>query len=317
MPGAYTSTSRRQNLSTTATLIHRLRHSLRNKGARQPPTVPNHSPSARINLDKRRSRTGSKSLEAPTSSSSRHELVQIEDRGEYTQPRYGNVNMFWNSVMVEANEQEDGHQVAEGQSKRTSTEDSGSADTSQLYNAHQMRSSIQTSRNLKIQSPQQTSPLTSPRPSKPTPTDHPCPPPPPPPSPQQPVTLLPPHDLFTTPLTWNKALTRILTNPRTSPSLVRSVLARSQNLHFHPSQERRGVQMRDVAMVPNFSYPICGAWWYRAWYGTDQSLICEGDDGKGKLIREDNDVRFLDLEGGGIEDENELYRASTPVSVLL
>jgi len=223
------------------------------------------------------------SLEAPTSSSSRHKLVQIEDRGEYTQPRYGNVDMFWNSVMVEAIEQEEEHQVAEGQSKRTSRDDTGSADTRQLYNAHQVRSSNQTSHNLKTQSPRQTSPLTSPRPFKLTPTNHPAPAPPPlPPFPlQHPATLLPPYDLFTTPLTWNKALTRILTNPRTSPSLVRFVLARSQKSHDHSSQERRGVQMRDVAMVPNFSYPICGAWWYRAWYGLDQSLIREGDGGKG------------------------------------
>jgi hypothetical protein len=36
--------------------------------------------------------------------------VKIEDKGEYTEQRYGAVNVYWNSIMVEASKEREGEE---------------------------------------------------------------------------------------------------------------------------------------------------------------------------------------------------------------
>ncbi|KAJ4989185.1 hypothetical protein SVAN01_05264 [Stagonosporopsis vannaccii] len=347
MPSTYTLISRPQNLSKTAKLIHRLRQPLRTKRTHHPSTTPAHFPSARMKQDKRRPSTEDESLEAPASPNSRHELVLIEDKGEYTQLRYDNVNVFWNSVMVESNEheqaseQENARRLLGSENKRARRGSCGFANPKQLYKAFQRRSSNRTSLSLETTLPQQTSFLIDPQSANSTPTDRPAissrTPSPALASSQRP-TAPTPCSPSSIPLTWNSALTLILTSSNTDPLLARRVIARSRKPHL-PSQDGRRVEMCDVGMVPNFSYPIRGACWHRAWYGSDRVCVegdidadlgagVEGEDGREErrgesggvgpvFVRkqkgEDADVSFLDLDKGRMGEEDSLYRAPTPI----
>lgn len=354
MPKAYTLTPRPQNLSTIATLIHRLRHPLRIKRTHRPSTQPSHSSSTRKNQDQHRLKARDERLDIPTSHDPPLELAEIEDKGEYTKQRYGNVESFWNSVLVETSEQNQTRRTIGHDNKRVKGKRCGFDDTEELYRAYRSRSSGQGSRSTDTGVPQQTnSHAVDPAPpgvcaSSAVPTgmiirtDE----------ANQHVSLPQKSRLRASKLTWNKTLTTILTRLQSVSSPARTVLARSHSrsrsrslprsssYSHNPSHPHRAqatevegeveVDMRDVAMVPNFSYPLRSAPWYTCeWWddgggqGTGAGWDVGGERGSVQL-GEDDDVSFLNLngEGGGYRDEDgeveeeaevdSLYRAPTP-----
>jgi hypothetical protein len=272
MPRAYTLTPRPKNLSTTATLVHRLRHPLRLQRVRYPAHPLPNSYSVPTESDERRPPAEDNWLEEPTSQGSPYELVEIEDRGEYTEQRYGNVDQYWNSVMVEATpEEKERRRIAEEARRREKRNGRVFDNTEKLYSALNKPQQNQHSSSVTNQRVSLTG-LTSP----PAPTGNPdC-------FATQPeqdtnedryITLtentstavLTTNQAAHAELTWNSALTQILASPGIDPSVASSIRARARD---EPNNE---VDMREVSIVPNFSYPIANARWSDACRAADWS----------------------------------------------
>lgn len=243
MPRAYTLTQRPPNLSAVAKLMHRLRHPLRTQRVRQSSITPSHLPSARTGPDKRRPRVKNEWLEASTSRSPHH-LCEIQDKGEYTEQRYGDVDTYWNSVMVEANEDE------QFQNKRSRSQ--RIANTYIAKPAEQTYISLAPPATDLTQSDHTVTPYAYVRTVD---IDD---------NSDRLITLTtttrnasPTHDLTSDYLTWNSALNAILASPFIDPSVSAAVRSRARS---RPDGEV-GVDKRDVGMVPNFSYPIASAAW--------------------------------------------------------
>ena len=341
MPKAYTLTPRPKNLSTVATFIHRLRHPLRIQRVRHSPLLPANSGSVRTESDKRRPRVEGEWLEAPTSHGSPYELVEIGDKGEYTEQRYGNVNVYWNSVMVEASEEEKWRRREAGEKcRKQKRKGMVFGDSEPLYKAHDSRQRTWDRVRSSTAAPQRTrslpkSPSTNPTLSDhgdgsylPTPLDRDD-------NGDRYTTLtenisvanLNMHPFTDTGLTWNSALTRILASPCVDLSVSSTIRARARGRR--PSRDPEEVDMRGVSMVPNFSYPIASARWCDACAASDWPFL-EGDgcgnriggveSGEPRpiacnaLVNADDDVSFPDLEDSDGGDDDSLYRAPTPAS---
>ncbi|KAH6637966.1 hypothetical protein C7974DRAFT_451172 [Boeremia exigua] len=325
MPRAYTLSPRPQNFSTTASLINRLRHPLRISRVRRVSISPSHSPSARTRLDKRRPRASDECVEASTPQSSPHELVKIEDRGEYTEQRYGDVNLYWNSEMVETNEQGATQRKTGDKNARRKRQKESHVfdDTEQLCRAYHNRYQGQGSPKSEKIAPQQTNQSTNPAPN----THH------------SQATHLPTHRTHrnhSTPtatssstdpppdshtfahLTWNSALAHILSSPLIDPSIKAAISARSNA--SQPATQNGEVAMCAVNLVPNFSYPIPSARWYDtatvsapgppSVNGNAAGLAARDERRRDSLLG-NGDTAVLDV-GGADADEDSLYRAPTP-----
>ncbi|KAF1360585.1 hypothetical protein EJ07DRAFT_155018 [Lizonia empirigonia] len=228
---------------------------------------------------KRRPRVKDKRLESPTSSGSPCQLMEIEDKGEYNEQRYDNVNTYWNSVMVEAGPEEKERRRLAEEDRKKRTRGRAFGDTKQLYeavaNRQRIRGSVQGTASAAA--PERMGCL------PPTPSTH-----------------RTPHSRtegvtdqqscfdrdtngyrYSTPnenknayelpvdaqqrakstLTWNSALTRILASPCVDPSVSAAIRARARGRKMSRSRTNGEVDMRLVDMVPNFSYPLAGARW--------------------------------------------------------
>lgn len=279
MPTAYTLTPRPKNLSITATLIYRLRHPLRMQRIRNLSLAPSRSPSVRTYSDKRRPKVKDKRLESPTRSGSPCQLVEIEDKGEYNEQRYDNVNTYWNSAMVEAGpEKKERRRLAE-EDRKKGTRGRAFGDTEQLYeavaNRQRIRGSVQGTASAAVPERMgcllptpsthriahgRTEGVTDQqsccnrdtngyRYSAPTENSN---------AYELPVDA---QQRAKSTLTWNSALTRILASPCVDPSVSAAIRARARGRTMSRRRTNEAVDMRLVDMVPNFSYPLAGARW--------------------------------------------------------
>jgi hypothetical protein len=275
MPTGYTLTDRPKDLSATAILLHRLRHPLRIRRVKQHDLLSaSHNSSARGVPDTRHPRIEDEWLEAPSCSGSPYQLVQIEDKGEYSEQRYGNVNTYWNSIMVEAGEEEKARRREIEERKRTRA---GRLfeDSEQLREAYMTQQ--RTPRGTRMAGPTTMSKLTdvlSIRPSTKSiinvdnkhpsiePTRTHCET-----NSDKYITLtentsvadLHSEHNSELALKWNTALTRILASSRVDPDIAAAIRARGCGENLSTADDE--VDMSEVDMVPNFSYPIASARW--------------------------------------------------------
>ncbi|XPS70470.1 hypothetical protein M3J09_002686 [Ascochyta lentis] len=298
MPTTYTLIPRPQNLSATATLIHRLRHPLRVQRTRHPSLPPSHSRHACASEDRRRPRVEDEWIEAPTRSGSPCQLVEFEDKGEYSEQRYGDVNLYWNSVLVEASEEEKEKRrlSEEKRNRQKRTKGRVFEDSEQLQKAARKngkgKDADASSQPILSSEPHAESRIppelrsslldhsaTKQVPKKPVDDVS-----------NQPTCLYrntngetnndryitltentsvaelpnvnPDHDTEPT-LTWNSALERILSSPHVDAEVEATIRARARGRPIERSNHTHNpmVDMRMVEMVPNFSYPIASAQW--------------------------------------------------------
>lgn len=145
MPRAYTLTPRPKNLSALATLVHRLRPPLRMQRVRHSSHIPSHPDPTPTESDESHPAGEDDWLEEPASQGLPYESIELEDRGEYTEQRYGNIELYWNSVLVEASlEQQKGRRMAE-QDRREKRNGRVFDNTEQLYQAFKRSQSAQCS----------------------------------------------------------------------------------------------------------------------------------------------------------------------------
>ena len=261
---------RPKDFSTLATLVHRLCHPLHIQRVRYDGAAPaSQSGSVRTDSDKRRQRT---------SHGSSRELVEVQNKGDYTQQRYGDLHTYWNSVMVEASEGEkESRKVGAAGKRREIRRGRVFDDSEQSYKAYNDRQcadggsangftvavqhtsfhpdALATDLSLK----RHTGTLSN----QPTNSclninD------------DRYVTLTESTSVVKLPateaedqdaprLTWNSALTRILASPAVDLEISAAIRARANG--GRKSTEHQDVDMREVGMVPNFTYPIADARW--------------------------------------------------------
>ena len=274
MPTAYAPVPCPKDLSTMATLVHRLRHPLRIHKARHNEFRPSHSPSVRDFSDKRRPKAENEWLEGPVRSDSPVELVQIEDKGEYSQPRYGDLDLFWNSIMIEATEEERAKRKKEDERKKRRRgcvfEDNEKIYTA--FNNHQpIQSGMKKTGSIVVTEPTSSlsnylsaHPISSGHadmlPDRTIYSDHDA-------SGDRYITLtentsvaeLDSHQTTISYLTWNSAFNKILASSCVPSGMEATIRARARDRTRNKIDG--DVDMRDVGMVPNFSYPIASARW--------------------------------------------------------
>lgn len=71
-----------------------------------------------------------------------------------------------------------------------------------------------------------------------------------------------PHQPTNTHLTWKSALTRILASPHVDSDVSTTIRTRACGKSIRETKDSEDVDMRDVKLVPNFSYSIASARWY-------------------------------------------------------
>jgi hypothetical protein len=334
MSRAYTLTPRPRHLSTTATLVRRLRHPLRMHRVRHPSDLPSESGTAPSWSDQRHLSVGDGGLEEPTSQGSPYELIEIKDRGEYTVQRYGNVDLYWNSVMVEASQEEKERRRVAGEGRERKRNGRVLDNTEQLYQTFQRRqpdwrSSTVPGQALSI--PGQTSPTVPSDNASHAATQHGCDA-----GEDRHITLTENTSVTgsnaqqanNSRLTWNSALTRILASPSVDPSVASEIKARAGQMSNGQDPGDDEVNMRAVNMVPNFSYPIANARWCDACHASDWPCLdgfeCDNSAGneprlpnrRGGFVTDtsNDDVSFLDLTLFSDVDVDSLYREPTPTA---
>ncbi|KAF1932329.1 uncharacterized protein M421DRAFT_289464 [Didymella exigua CBS 183.55] len=329
---AYTLKPRPKNLSTTATLIHRLRHPLRMQCVRQPSLLPSNSGSVRAESVQRHPRVADEWLEGLP-----YELIEVEDQGEYTEQRYGNVDVYWNSVMVEASpDEQERRRVAKEGKRREKRHGRVFDNTEQLYQAYNNRPRNNEARQFRaVPEPARSLDNAPSIPARPDGCSHPV-------SQSQhdadedrfitltertSVANLNAYQADSSRLTWNSALTQILASPGVDPSISSAIRARARSTSGTKHGGTDEVDMREVSMVPNFSYPVANVRWYDACQASDWPYSggeeCDNnvEDAKsqGRLLNgcgtsrtgTNDDVSFLDLTQLINIDEDSLYRAPT------
>ncbi|KAF3051494.1 hypothetical protein E8E11_001970 [Didymella keratinophila] len=333
MPRAYTLTPRPRNLSTTAILIHRLRHPLRMQRVRHPSQVLSNPGSAPTEPDGRHSAAEDDWPEEPTSQGSPYEVTEIEDRGEYTKQKYGNVDLYWNSVMVEASpEEKEMRRVIEEDIGKEKRDGRVFENTEQLYQAYQKRQPDRRSSTVPgqaLSTPGRTSPtvpsvnashaatrsdLHANQDRYITHTEN------------TRVVELNAQRAGDSRLTWNSALTQIIASPGVDPSIASEIKARAGHMPNNQDLDDEEVDMRAVSMVPKFSYPIANACWCDAchassWPFLDGSECDNSAESDSHLLNGlcefwtdmgNDDVSFLDLTQSNDVDVDSLYREPTP-----
>ncbi|KAJ8107588.1 hypothetical protein OPT61_g8764 [Boeremia exigua] len=337
MSAAYNSTSHPQTLSATAALIRRLRHPLRTKRSRHP-TPPSHSSSVASKLTKRLPRAEDERPVTSPAQSLPRELPRIKDKGDFAEHRYGNVNLYWNSVMMEASEQEKARRVAEIESNgKQRNNDRVFADSEQLcraYDCHhrdqrsimaettvtqQTHCSLDTHPAISALDPHSGNRTEVPLANGNCGTD---------PTANSSVKDLHALDSANADLTWNSALTRILASPYINASLSSSIKARAHS--YPPSSDKEEFNMRAVSFVPNFSYPIAAAQWYDTRPASTllrdfENGVAERSETTGGRELDGAQLSTLGVNGGvGVfdfglgngGDGDSLYRVPTPTSTL-
>lgn len=337
MSRAYTLTPRPKNLSTTATVIHRLRHPLRMRRVRHSSRVLSNPGTAPIGSDGRHSAAEDDWLEEPTSQGSPYELIEIRDRGECTEQRYGNVDLYWNSFKVGSSpDEKERRRVVEEDRRKGERNGRVFDNTRQLYQVFERSQPNHRSSTMPgqaISSLGRTSPniWTGNAPRAATQLDFDA-------SEARYITLtqntsvaeLDVQRVDSSRLTWNSAVTQILASPNVDSSVASEVKAQAGHTPNNQDQADEEVDMRAVSMVPNFSYPIANARWCDACHALDwPCLDCsECDNRAGSLPRLPNgrsefsidtsndDVSFLELAKPNDADVDSLCRepAPTPAS---
>jgi hypothetical protein len=236
MPKFYTLTPRPIDLSAGATLIHRLRHPLRAQRICDIFLPPHASPSARTDSDIRRQRIEDKWLEVPTRSGSPYRLLDVENKGEYSQHRYGDVDLYWNSVMVEAGEDRKMKQSLK--EKRRRRKGRSFDDTEQLYQAF-ARNHIEDLHKQPHHDSNSDRYITLTEKTS--------------------VAELDAHEALSRRLTWNLALESILASSHIDPEVAALIRSRARGRRTHRYADT--LDMIEVSMVPNFSYPIADSRW--------------------------------------------------------
>lgn len=307
---------------------------------RQPDLLPSNSGSVRNESDKRRPRAEDEWLEEPTSQGPPYELVEIQDKGKYTEQRYGNADVYWNSVMVEASEEEKERRRVAGEGEsREKRNGRIFENTEQLYQAYNKRQRNQDDMKRSSAVPEQKRFLSD-LASTPAPTDGPSHP-----------AAKPNHDANEDPyitltentsvaelntnltlspdLTWNSALTQILASPGVDSSVSSGIRARAHGTFRSKRGDTDEVDMREVSMVPSFSYPLRNARWCDACQASYLPSLdrdgqvegiwqAEGEDhlpnGRNDSTTgdSDDDVSFLDLTQSNDMHADSLYRVPTP-----
>jgi hypothetical protein len=302
MSKAYTLTPRPKDLGAMATFVHRLRYPLRIRGIRHNELLfRSQSFSTRGDSDKRRPRFEDERLEAPTRSGSPYELVEIEDKGKYNEVRYSNVDVFWNSTMVEASEEERARKreveerkmmkrrgrVFEGSEKLCSVvrgcgKEPKAGEPRRVADINDCR--IQGSNdyaNSKEQ-PERTSSLANPFSRhrvanvhvelssnrltgsyRGTNGDHYYTL-----AEDDDVAVLDLHQVVDPRLTWNTALTRLLASAYIDPEVKATITAKARDRKA-TDMNAEELEKREVNMVPNFSYPIVSARWINRYDAED------------------------------------------------
>lgn len=206
-------------------------------------------------------------LEEPASQDLVYELTEVEDKGEYTEQRYGNADAYWNGVLVEGR--------AEGEQKRHVAENCGWRkkinsrvfhNTEQVYQAYDNRHREEGSADQPTAVLEQIRSLNNPA-SMPmhinsfsdaaahfngdmtevcsiTPSE------------STSVAHLSANQAVSPNLTWNSRLVRILASPSVASSLSSAIRARA-----YGKSSSAHMNMCEVGMVPNFSYPLANACW--------------------------------------------------------
>lgn len=274
-------------------------------------------------------------LEEPASQGSSYELIEIEDRGEYTEHKNGNVDLYWNSVMAEASPEE-GERWRVIEETRRKEKRSGRVfdNTEQLYqafnkrqphprssavpeqgvSASKLRSSLASADD--IPHPATQSDIDATEDYHIILTENAC------------VTQCNAQRADTSRLTWNSALTRIQASPGIDPSVASEIKARAGRASDNKAPGDEEVDMRAVAMVPNFSYPIANARWCDACHASDWPCLdgteCDNSDERQSpppdnrnditTDTSNDDVSFLHLAQSNDIDVDSLYRESMPTA---